>query len=56
LAYWDFSAVQGGYGSIKDWRAAGLAQADFVHFTTKGYDLQGLLLFLALQDGYFSRP
>jgi lysophospholipase L1-like esterase len=56
LAYWDFSAVQGGYGSIKDWRAAGLAQADFLHFTTKGYDLQGLLLFLALQDGYFSRP
>jgi lysophospholipase L1-like esterase len=56
LAYWDFAAVQGGYGSMQAWRAAGLAQADLVHFTTSGYDLQGLLLFLALQDGYFSRP
>jgi lysophospholipase L1-like esterase len=56
LAYWDFSAVQGGYGSIKDWRAAGLAQADFVHFTTQGYDLQGLLLYLALQDGFAAFP
>ena len=52
LAYWDFAAVQGGYGSMRQWRAAGLAQADFIHFTTKGYDLQGLLLYLALQDGF----
>ena len=56
LAYWDFAAVQGGYGSMGSWRTAGLALNDFVHFTTAGYDLQGLLLFLALQDGYFSRP
>ncbi|MGI4835877.1 MAG: GDSL-type esterase/lipase family protein [Janthinobacterium lividum] len=52
LAYWDFAAVQGGYGSMRQWRAAGLAQPDFIHFTTKGYDVQGLLLYLALQDGF----
>jgi len=51
LAYWDLSAVQGGYGSMRQWRAAGLAQADLVHFTHDGYALQGLLLYLALQDG-----
>ncbi|MVN77030.1 hypothetical protein GO988_11900 [Hymenobacter sp. HMF4947] len=56
LAYWDFAAVQGGAGAIRAWRAAGLAQADLVHFTTKGYDLQGLLLYLALQNGFASRP
>lgn len=52
LAYWDFAAVQGGYGSMQQWRAAGLALNDFVHFSTPGYDLQGLLLYLALQDGF----
>jgi lysophospholipase L1-like esterase len=52
LAYWDFSAVQGGYGSMGPWRTSGLALNDFVHFSTKGYDLQGLLLYLALQDGF----
>jgi lysophospholipase L1-like esterase len=52
LAYWDFAAVQGGYGSMQAWQAHGLAQSDLVHFTTKGYNLQGLLLYLALQDGF----
>ena len=52
LAYWDFAAVQGGYGSMAQWRAAGLAQADLIHFTRAGYDLQGFLLYLALQDGF----
>jgi lysophospholipase L1-like esterase len=52
LAYWDFAAVQGGYGSMAQWRRAGLAQADLIHFTRAGYDLQGLLLYLAIQDGF----
>ncbi|RZK62655.1 MAG: hypothetical protein EOO59_01950 [Hymenobacter sp.] len=56
LAYWDFAAVQGGYGSMARWRAAGLAQADFIHFTRTGYDVQGLLLYLALQDGLAAFP
>jgi lysophospholipase L1-like esterase len=56
LAYWDFSAVQGGYGAMRQWRAAGLAQADLVHFTHDGYALQGLLLYLALQDGFAAFP
>ena len=52
LAYWDFAAVQGGYASMAKWRAAGLAQNDFIHFTRTGYDVQGLLLYLAIQDGF----
>ena len=56
LAYWDFAAVQGGYGSMRTWLAHGLAAPDLVHFTTKGYDVQGLLLYLALQDGFASHP
>ena len=56
LAYWDFAAVLGGYGSMGRWRAAGLALNDFVHFSSAGYDLQGLLLYLALQDGLSAFP
>lgn len=56
LAYWDFAAVQGGYGSMGRWRTAGLALNDFVHFSSAGYDLQGLLLYLALQDGLSAFP
>jgi lysophospholipase L1-like esterase len=56
LAYWDLAAVQGGYGSMRTWQAHGLAQPDLVHFTTKGYELQGLLLYLALQDGFSLPP
>jgi lysophospholipase L1-like esterase len=56
LAYWDFAAVQGGYGSMAQWRTAGLAQADLIHFTRTGYDVQGLLLYLALQDGFAAFP
>jgi lysophospholipase L1-like esterase len=52
LAYWDLAAVQGGYGAMGKWRAAGLALNDFVHFSSAGYDLQGLLLYLAIQDGF----
>jgi lysophospholipase L1-like esterase len=56
LAYWDFAAVQGGAGSMRTWLAHGLAAPDLVHFTTKGYDVQGLLLYLALQDGFSAHP
>ncbi|MGI4761596.1 MAG: GDSL-type esterase/lipase family protein [Janthinobacterium lividum] len=56
LAYWDFAAVQGGYGSMRAWQAHGLAGTDLVHFTNKGYDVQGLLLYLALQDGFAAFP
>ncbi|MDO7887858.1 GDSL-type esterase/lipase family protein [Hymenobacter cheonanensis] len=56
LAYWDFAAVQGGYGSMRAWQAHGLAANDLVHFTNKGYDVQGLLLYLALQDGFAAFP
>ena len=56
LAYWDFAAVQGGYGSMRAWQTHGLATNDLVHFTNKGYDMQGLLLYLALQDGFAAFP
>ncbi|MDX5348598.1 MAG: GDSL-type esterase/lipase family protein, partial [Hymenobacteraceae bacterium] len=52
LACWDFYSIMGGYGSILKWVQAGLAQNDRVHLTARGYDVQGLLLYSALRDGF----
>lgn len=36
-AFWDTRARMGGPGSMREWVASGLAQADHVHFTGAGY-------------------
>lgn len=46
-AVWDFYGIMGGLGSSKIWREKGLMQADYVHFTPKGYHLKGSLLIAA---------
>lgn len=52
IAYWDLNAVMGGYGSRFYWAYAGLSSHDYIHFNTKGYQLQGNLLFDALIYNY----
>ncbi|MEM7509383.1 MAG: GDSL-type esterase/lipase family protein [Bacteroidota bacterium] len=52
---WDLYYIMGGAGSIKTWYQEGLAQGDRLHFTRKGYHLQGNLLFdaiIAAYEGY----
>jgi lysophospholipase L1-like esterase len=44
-AFWDARARMGGPGSMKDWVLAGLAQGDYVHFTTAGYRRMADVLF-----------
>lgn len=52
LACWDLLEVMGGTGAMKSWYAQGLASEDRVHFSYKGYRLQGELFFQALMDAY----
>ena len=47
-ALWNLSDVMGGNDSILEWYMSGLASADLMHFTPKGYQLQGQLLVEAL--------
>ena len=47
-ALWDFYSVMGGLLSIKKWREFGLGQADHLHLTGDGYQLQGSMLYEAL--------
>ncbi len=51
-AFWDLNAVMGGYGSMMYWYRNGLAQRDLIHFTVRGYQLQGNLLYNAIIQGY----
>jgi lysophospholipase L1-like esterase len=52
---WDFNAVMGGNYSIKCWTKQGLARQDYVHFSKKGYEVQGQLLYRAIMDAYEKR-
>lgn len=49
FAFWDFYAVMGGDGSIEKWQQVGLAEKDNIHLTSKGYQLQGELLQIAIE-------
>jgi lysophospholipase L1-like esterase len=54
-AVWDLYEVMGGRESMKHWKKQGLATKDYVHFTKKGYELQGNLLFEAIMNRYTHR-
>ena len=51
-AFWDFYNIMGGIGSATKWRKLGLGNFDLVHFLTKGYEVQGKLLYQALMNSY----
>lgn len=52
VAYWDWYEIMGGYGAMMKWYQVRLAQKDRVHFISKGYQIQGDLLYRALMHGY----
>lgn len=52
ISYWDFNSIMGGEGSVNAWFALGMAHTDFLHFTRKGYEYQGQLLFNAFLKTY----
>ncbi len=49
---WDLFEIMGGLGSVKFWEENGYAKADKIHFTNKGYQLIGNLMFQALMNDY----
>ncbi len=56
IAVWDLFQVMGGLSSIYKWQEQGLSGHDFLHMSSRGYILQGELLFQALiMDTYFGQ-
>lgn len=53
IAYWDLLEVMGGWGSMQNWYLKQLSARDKVHFTSKGYQIQGDLLYNAIIEGYY---
>ncbi len=51
-AFWDLRAKMGGKGSMFKWVAAGMAQADHVHFTGPGYRMLGDAVFRDVMSQY----
>ena len=51
-AFWDWRRRMGGEGSKRRWVMAGLAQVDYVHFTSTGYQVIGNTLCADLMDLY----
>ncbi|MCU1334962.1 MAG: hypothetical protein JWO19_543 [Bryobacterales bacterium] len=51
-AFWDLRAKMGGKGSMLKWVAAGMAQADHVHFTGPGYRMLGDAVFRDVMSQY----
>ena len=51
-AVWDQFQIMGGLKSMDQWRLAGLAQTDRVHFTRAGYQIVGNLFSDALIEAY----
>ncbi len=52
MPYWDLYEIMGGYGSMGKWYAMKLTAKDRVHFSGKGYQIQGDLFYKALISGY----
>jgi lysophospholipase L1-like esterase len=52
MPYWDWYQIMGGRGSIEQWSAAGLTDRAKVHYSAKGYRMQGYLFFEALMKAY----
>jgi len=51
-AVWDLYGVMGGYKSIYKWYKAGLAARDKVHFSPRGYNVIGQLMYDAIDKSY----
>ncbi len=51
-AWWDLSDVMGGKGSVLKWRKEQMASKDLLHYTPKGYMLQGYLFYQAFVKSY----
>lgn len=54
FAYWDLHKIMGGRGAIYAWFDAEMAHTDFLHYTKKGYQYQGIMLFNAFLRTYNS--
>lgn len=52
IAVWDWYTIAGGDGSCEKWIKEGGMRNDHIHYTAKGYSIQGNLLYKSLLNAY----
>jgi lysophospholipase L1-like esterase len=52
MALWDWYTIMGGKEGMSKWKAKKLTDRKYIHFTTKGYGIQGVLLREAVMNSY----
>ncbi len=52
IAYWSMYDAMGGHNSMQQWVASGLAGKDYIHFTRRGADEMGKILYDELMTAY----
>ncbi len=52
MALWDWYTIMGGKDGMAKWKAKNLTDKRYIHFSTKGYGIQGVLLREAIKGSY----
>jgi hypothetical protein len=52
LALWDWYTIMGGRDAMAKWKAKGMTDRRYIHFSGKGYGIQGLLMKEAIVESY----
>jgi lysophospholipase L1-like esterase len=52
LALWDWYTIMGGRDAMGKWKAKGMTDRRYIHFSGKGYAIQGLLMKEAIFESY----
>jgi lysophospholipase L1-like esterase len=52
MALWDWYTIMGGREGMAKWKAKGLTDRRYIHFSQKGYGIQGTLMREAVIDSY----
>ncbi|MCX6267844.1 MAG: GDSL-type esterase/lipase family protein [Bacteroidetes bacterium] len=52
MAIWDWYTIMGGKEGMSKWKAKGMTDRRYIHFSAKGYGIQGTLLREAIRGSY----
>jgi lysophospholipase L1-like esterase len=53
MCYWDWYTIMGGPTAMAKWKAKKMTDKKYIHFSSKGYGIQGLLLYEAIRQSYY---
>ncbi len=52
MTYWDWFSIMGGATAMAKWKSKKMTDKRYIHFTSKGYGIQGMFLLEAINQSY----